>query len=985
MKKFAKWLVMILVVSCICALTLFATGCGEKDKSVKSITVNDNGEIVAVYDDDTTATLGKVGLVKSAEMKDGKFVLTLSDGKTIECAVAATAKTVVSIKTVGNELEITYSTGDVEKISLGTSVTCEHKNATYVEQVAHKLSADGKEINGVYLELCPDCGYAYTFVGVRHDPVDTVIAPTCTEGGYTTEKCSVCGKESEKKDITKALGHNYVARPVLGASKAEAAKWCLEGGLSIQVCDRCKDIGDYVTIAKEDAYGHHSDAWTLKEAPKYDTNGTLSGTCNVCGNVVEVSIPACKDSKYTVSDVTPENVSCSTAKKGTFTIEVDGQKIVVKDVAIPGSLHTFKGVAFDDTKTVKFADDAAFAASGLKLMGNTNPLSCNMTSNAWFACDECGETISVVVKKAHVPVDASKVTTVTPATCEKAGVKQFECVNCKNKEAKEEIPAVGHDYKYEVNEVDGKYTIVGTCQNVANELVAAGDCEHATVTYTNLKSVDRKVTKEATCKEDGVEHFVIVDADNKTTEFDTVIKKLNHNLKKADGTTVRIDESKVYLMANYPDIKPFGNAVKSCKAPFGGSFVCEDCKEVISVTLKIDHKAPEGTVATKATCTTAGVRSYTCEVCETPVVDEVVEAKLGHKYEYTEPVKGEDGKYTITGTCVREVSEGRTCGDQKVYTFDSLENKVVVRKPTCQEKGLTQYFVTIDGVATTLSIETAEIPHVLNGKDVDLSKPLDLATKGVKLFGNTTTPACSNENGVGGYFVCETCNEVIAANVITAHTKPATIPEENITPATCANNGKIVYTCEVCKKPNCEEVIPATGHAFKTAVEHAYNSVTGVHTLTVKVTCTNKDCAYNEKEVVTTKDFSEEKYSFVKLVDQPATCANEGLTKYSFVVEHKATVASKENTYKLDCTVEFITDRLAHSFVKTAKLDDDGNEVLDDKGNVVLVDKIFEKEIVEGEGDDAKTYILKVKICKDCGKVILVEKVEKPADDTTSD
>lgn len=172
----------------------------SKDSFVTSIIVNDRGEIVAVYNDGTTAILGTVGSVKSGEMKDGKFVLTFIDGKTITCDVVATANTVVSIKTVGNTVEIEYDDGHIDTFVLGGDVTCRHENMTYIEQVAHKMNADGSFENGVYLELCPDCGYAYTFVGVVHSFEKIVVAASSADDGYTYKKCTVCGYETNEEE-----------------------------------------------------------------------------------------------------------------------------------------------------------------------------------------------------------------------------------------------------------------------------------------------------------------------------------------------------------------------------------------------------------------------------------------------------------------------------------------------------------------------------------------------------------------------------------------------------------------------------------------------------------------------------------------------------------------------------------------------------------------------------------------------------------------
>lgn len=44
----------------------------------------------------------------------------------------------------------------------------------------------------------------------NHEFVETIVAPTCTESGYTVQKCSVCGEETgERTNLVAPLGHEY--------------------------------------------------------------------------------------------------------------------------------------------------------------------------------------------------------------------------------------------------------------------------------------------------------------------------------------------------------------------------------------------------------------------------------------------------------------------------------------------------------------------------------------------------------------------------------------------------------------------------------------------------------------------------------------------------------------------------------------------------------------------------------------------------------
>ena len=59
-----------------------------------------------------------------------------------------------------------------------------------------------------------------------------VIAPTCTEGGYTVHTCSRC-KDSYTDSETRALGHDYKTEVI--------APTRTEGGYTLHTCSRCKD------------------------------------------------------------------------------------------------------------------------------------------------------------------------------------------------------------------------------------------------------------------------------------------------------------------------------------------------------------------------------------------------------------------------------------------------------------------------------------------------------------------------------------------------------------------------------------------------------------------------------------------------------------------------------------------------------------------------------------------------------------------------
>lgn len=85
------------------------------------------------------------------------------------------------------------------------------------------------------------------FPNHTHSYVDTVVAPTCTENGYTVHKCS-CG-DTKTDSYTKMLGHNY------------------RGG----ICTRCGVLED-----------HKHDFKSTVTAPTCTTEGYTTYTCS-CG------------------------------------------------------------------------------------------------------------------------------------------------------------------------------------------------------------------------------------------------------------------------------------------------------------------------------------------------------------------------------------------------------------------------------------------------------------------------------------------------------------------------------------------------------------------------------------------------------------------------------------------------------------------------------------------------------------------------------
>ena len=126
---------------------------------------------------------------------------------------------------------------------------------------------------GYITYTCTVCGYEYTgdyTEALGHTYEAVVTEPTCTEEGYITYTCTVCGN-TYIDDYTEALGHTYEA--------AVTEPTCTEEGYTTYTCTVCgyEYTGDYA-----EALGHTYEAAVT--APTCTEDGYITYTCSVCGD-----------------------------------------------------------------------------------------------------------------------------------------------------------------------------------------------------------------------------------------------------------------------------------------------------------------------------------------------------------------------------------------------------------------------------------------------------------------------------------------------------------------------------------------------------------------------------------------------------------------------------------------------------------------------------------------------------------------------------
>lgn len=196
-----------------------------------------------------------------------------------------------------------------------------------------------------------------------------------------------------------------------------------------------------------------------------------------------------------------------------------------------------------------------------------------------------------------------------------------------------------------------------------------------------------------------------------------------------------------------------------------------------------NHDWDEGVITTEPTCTTSGIKTYTCNNCKTTKIEEV--DTLGHNYSKEWTIDRE-------ATCTQEGSKSHHCTrcDSKsdVTVIPKLshdfDNGVITTAPTCTKDGVKTY--TCKDCKATKTEELRALGH-------DYSKDWTIDKK-----------ATCTESGSKSHH-CTRCDSKVNETVIPKLSHDW-ILTSTVNP-TRDHEGKKVYTCNLCKETK-EESIP---------------------------------------------------------------------------------------------------------------------------------------------------------------------------------
>ena len=570
-----------------------------------------------------------------------------------------------------------------------TDTDCNKKEIRKTPALGHALTetviteptcgtAGSKEIT------CTRCDYKETKeipATGKHAYGDWVVVKeaTCTEEGLRTQTCANCG--DVKKEVLPKVDHTW--------NEGEVSKQptCTEAGERTFTCTVCQETK---TEVAEDlpAIGHNWSDWEVKDATCTE-DGLKTRHCqnDGCNEVESEVIPATGHTFGEWEVTTP--ATCETEGQETRTCADcnETETRVIKALGHEFVDYTYNNDATcekDGTETAKCTrcdKTDTRVAEGTKLGHElkeeilTNP-TCETAGSKKITCTRCDYEEIVEIPAIGHKWNDGEVT--TAPTCTKEGVKTFTCQNDESHTRTEVVPALGHDLKETIVKAP-------TCTEAGSKKVACTRCDYedsqVEIPALGHKWDDGVVTKAPTCTEAGVKTFTCQNDKNHTrTE---VIPATGHKLQEEV-------------------IKP-----ATCTEKGQVRVFCTQCDfEEIKETESFGHDMDEGVVTTQPTCTTDGVKTFTCKHGCGYTTTEVIPA-TGHKLQETvmKPATCTE-KGEIKVTCAN-------CDFEEIKYTDALghdmTNWTTTQAPTCLVNGVQERHCTRCNHKETQSVSM--IPH----------------------------------------------------------------------------------------------------------------------------------------------------------------------------------------------------------------------------------------------------------------------------------
>ncbi|MBQ7379441.1 MAG: hypothetical protein IJW70_07175 [Clostridia bacterium] len=545
-----------------------------------------------------------------------------------------------------------------------TTYTC-HCGDTYVSDysspVEHELGEFFITVNptcvssGVERRNCLHCGHYQerSIYPLGHDTTKTVVAPTCTEQGYTLYTCVRCNDEYRER-YTNAIGHAHI--------KEEVAATCTEQGYVKYICQWCQD--EYYESFAE-PYGHYYSETTVTK-PTCIEQGYTTHSCIRCGDSYVDSYTdtvghtmkhtfvsaTCTEGGYTLYTCT----YCGHSYTGDPT-EPKGHNFWRWEVDVQATC-TQNGRESRYCMGCKMVEERVVEAPGHQFNDSVKKVTCTTDGYTTHSCSNCGYTYtdSYVTATGH---SYTEWVVENPATCIDSGRETRHCTKCQLGDLNL-LPALGHDYKPTVTQP--------TCWNQGYTTYTCRNCNRSYDDNVTAKldhiCGEWQLEREPTCTLSGNNGCYCLLCNHHKTES---IPALGHDFSdvvvteptcRSEGyTTHNCTRCDKFKKDSYINRLPCNYTVKYEVAPtctaFGYAVMeCDMCLNTYEDTnaLPLGHDYAVEQIA--PTCSEKGCTAYTCQHCGDRYTENET-AALGHDYqtEVTAPTCTTYG-YT-TYTCSR--------------------------------------------------------------------------------------------------------------------------------------------------------------------------------------------------------------------------------------------------------------------------------------------------------------------------------------------
>lgn len=616
---------------------------------------------------------------------------------------------------------------------------------------------------------------------------------TCITDGTKTAKCDNCDETDTVVDVDSKIDHTWDEGTITTPATCRA--------MGVKTFT-CKTIGCNETKTEDIAIDPSAHSWDAGEVTK-------NPTCNAKGEkTFKCTNGACKEKKVEDIEIdanahswndgeitTP--ATCKTVGVKTFTC-ANCNKTKTED--IPTIEHTWSetDISKDDAqhgKKCSKCGDFKDLADHEFVVKKTTPATCVATGLAEKEC-ACGAK-----KNETLPIDENAHNVPATATFEKVSATQHGklCPVCN-----EYTALADHAYTKEIAKklatcvTEGSVTNKCVCGDTKTETLPVNDNhDWGAYTETLAATCTEKGTKEAACKREGCAEKDIQE-----------IPALGHDMEEVaakEATCKEAGNNKYY-------------ACDRCDKFFKDEAGAIETTVEAETIAKGEHKFTKYNVVKDATCEANAVEKATCDVCEEATHERPIPGTMlahtfkDYKSDGNATCKA-DGTMTAVCEMCKEAKDTKTevdshktaphtpdaagvkctlCGEMLVCLHTYSAEKLITKTPTCTVEG--QKAIVCSKCKANKPGSEEVIPAT--GHAWDEGEVIKAATCKEK---GTMKHKCNNKCG-------ETKTEEIA---VVPHNY-----KEEITHATCTEDGYSTFTCTMCGSHYVDKPVEAYGHMF---------------------------------------------------------------------------------------------------------------------------------------------------------------------------